>query len=393
MSLLRAGRRARPTRVEIAHRPPDPPIGPSAPVSPVVTGRRRCCGLEGQRPGARCRSTSLRRRTSPRRCQLDIGLVREGAPAVLAVVQRREPTGAKRGARHGRRRLERVARLTRSGSPCTTTCTGMVQRVGHAPSKPVLTCGYAEANRVHARRAHRGECEPDGAHAPGRGLQTALERRFSTVPQVAPRPNGDDFGRDLHESLHARRDEPPRTRACPLALHWWRAESQPRGRTTRIERHAPDDWEVPPVGRSESSLSITEAAVACAVSRDTIKRRLRSGRFPNARRSVQDGQTAWLIPVGDLIDAGLQPSLDSARASDADDGWDARRRRADRLRAASDRVRQLEQQLLELRVELAQAEGRAQAAEARATAIESHLMTMKLLLARAGVAVTMDDAP
>jgi hypothetical protein len=53
--------------------------------------------------------------------------------------------------------------------------------------------------------------------------------------------------------------------------------------------------------------TIAQAAEACGVSRDTIKRRRAAGAFPNAE---QDGG-AWLIPLADLLAAGLRPGRPS----------------------------------------------------------------------------------
>lgn len=47
----------------------------------------------------------------------------------------------------------------------------------------------------------------------------------------------------------------------------------------------------------------TEAAQLCQVSVDTIKRRLRDGRFPHARKDQHDQR--WSIPLQDLMDDGL----------------------------------------------------------------------------------------
>lgn len=43
---------------------------------------------------------------------------------------------------------------------------------------------------------------------------------------------------------------------------------------------------------------------------DTIKRRLREGRFPNATRGIGRGNRSqpWLIPAADLVDAGFAPA-------------------------------------------------------------------------------------
>jgi hypothetical protein len=50
-------------------------------------------------------------------------------------------------------------------------------------------------------------------------------------------------------------------------------------------------------------LSRTDAANVCDVSIDTIKRRIRAGAFPNAHQVGLD--RSWVIPVRDLVDAGL----------------------------------------------------------------------------------------
>ena len=53
-------------------------------------------------------------------------------------------------------------------------------------------------------------------------------------------------------------------------------------------------------------LSRTDAANVCDVSIDTIKRRIRAGAFPNAHQVGLD--RSWVIPVSDLVDAGLLPA-------------------------------------------------------------------------------------
>jgi hypothetical protein len=57
-------------------------------------------------------------------------------------------------------------------------------------------------------------------------------------------------------------------------------------------------------------LTLTAAAEACGVARITIRRRLDAGTFPNARQLEgprgQGGGT-WVIPIDDLLGAGLHP--------------------------------------------------------------------------------------
>ncbi len=53
---------------------------------------------------------------------------------------------------------------------------------------------------------------------------------------------------------------------------------------------------------SRPELTLTDAAAACGVSRDTIDRRRKAGDFPGAR--MADGR--WVIPTDDLLAAGLR---------------------------------------------------------------------------------------
>lgn len=64
-----------------------------------------------------------------------------------------------------------------------------------------------------------------------------------------------------------------------------------------------------PVG---PALAVREAAAACRLSPRTIRRKLNAGAFPNAYKTAEPeapGQTVWMIPVADLEQAGLQPTL------------------------------------------------------------------------------------
>ena len=57
------------------------------------------------------------------------------------------------------------------------------------------------------------------------------------------------------------------------------------------------------------SLTLSEAAEACGVSRSTIRRKHEAGEFPNAYKAGPDN--AWRIPVTDLLGAGLKPGRPS----------------------------------------------------------------------------------
>lgn len=58
-------------------------------------------------------------------------------------------------------------------------------------------------------------------------------------------------------------------------------------------------------------LTVKEAAQACGVSDDTIKRRLRAGQFPSAVRGPASGRRPgpWLLTVEDLAAVGLKPMV------------------------------------------------------------------------------------
>jgi len=64
-----------------------------------------------------------------------------------------------------------------------------------------------------------------------------------------------------------------------------------------------------PVGHA---LIVREAAAACRLSPRTIRRKLHAGAFPNAFKATVAGDpahTVWKIPVSDLEQAGLEPTL------------------------------------------------------------------------------------
>lgn len=103
---------------------------------------------------------------------------------------------------------------------------------------------------------------------------------------------------------------------------------------------------------------ITEAAEVTGKSRSTIKKYLADGKFPQARRDRLHGQEAWVIPLGDLLAAGLRPN--------APKGGDAAAKLADQ--PSSDGTQGA--RLAELAAELAKQRQRAELAEARAQAAE-----------------------
>ncbi|MEV7659886.1 helix-turn-helix domain-containing protein [Streptomyces anulatus] len=96
-------------------------------------------------------------------------------------------------------------------------------------------------------------------------------------------------------------------------------------------------------------LTQREAATACGVSRTTIRRRREAGDLPGA---VQDESRGWLIPVEDLLAAGLRlnapagpdvPAADSAAAGTGGHHQDHGHGQGDDvagLRAELERVRQ-----------------------------------------------------
>jgi hypothetical protein len=60
------------------------------------------------------------------------------------------------------------------------------------------------------------------------------------------------------------------------------------------------------------ALIVREAAAACRLSPRTIRRKLHAGAFPNAFKSLaadDPTRTVWKIPVSDLEQAGLDPTL------------------------------------------------------------------------------------
>jgi len=81
--------------------------------------------------------------------------------------------------------------------------------------------------------------------------------------------------------------------------------------------------------------TLSEAAQHCSVSRSTVRRYRETGKFPNA---VKDPERGWIVPVGDLLAAGLRPGR-SAPLSEHAQSED------DPARDLAQRIQQLETQL------------------------------------------------
>lgn len=110
---------------------------------------------------------------------------------------------------------------------------------------------------------------------------------------------------------------------------------------------------------SDGTLGVEQAARACGVSDETIRRRLRARRLPNAVREP-GAAGAWRIPLRDLLDAGLRPKLGTDGIADA---------------AA----------LLRLRDALAAAERLLQERQARIDELTAHIHDLQALAAHSGV--------
>jgi hypothetical protein len=128
-------------------------------------------------------------------------------------------------------------------------------------------------------------------------------------------------------------------------------------------------------------LTVTEAAQAVGVDRRTIRRRLDSGDFPHAHREPGrqgPGTGPWLIPVDDLLGAGLivrEPGPSDAVEENAE-------------QSAAEEV---------LRLALADALRRAEVAEARAAererVIEAQELALRTLMAGAASTESEGDSP
>lgn len=121
---------------------------------------------------------------------------------------------------------------------------------------------------------------------------------------------------------------------------------------------------------SRPMLTQQEAAAACGVSRTTIRRRREDGKLPNA---VLDPHRGWLVPVEDLLAAGLRLNAPAPPDATPPGGVvrDAERHGQDdevaRLRAELERLRS------DHALELARAEHARELADARAEHLAERL--------------------
>lgn len=131
---------------------------------------------------------------------------------------------------------------------------------------------------------------------------------------------------------------------------------------TTVMNRGPTEPRLPkPAPVRAETLTVADAAEACAVSQETIRRRLRDGRLPNAVRDPHPyGQ--WKIPVTDLVAAGLRPLR-------ADLG---ERRDLEHLRDL----------LAQTEAELARAQALAQARQEHIDALQANLEDLRAVLVR-----------
>lgn len=55
--------------------------------------------------------------------------------------------------------------------------------------------------------------------------------------------------------------------------------------------------------QSAEWMSLEEAAAYCNISTFTVRRAIKKGLYPHARRKTPDRNSAWLIPIEDLNQA------------------------------------------------------------------------------------------
>lgn len=121
--------------------------------------------------------------------------------------------------------------------------------------------------------------------------------------------------------------------------------------------------------------TISEAAQQCEVSRSTIRRYRDQGKFPNAEKTLE----GWVIPVNDLISAGLKPG--KPKAGD------------DVLTEQGQPDTSIAQELIELRAALKIEQAHRQAAELIAAEREQALKDMRQAMRMIEAAPAQTFAP
>lgn len=139
--------------------------------------------------------------------------------------------------------------------------------------------------------------------------------------------------------------------------------------------------DVTQLGRTSSEdleLTVAEASRLCRISQDALRRQLRAGRLPRARRLPGGCRAAWVIPVSELVSALLCSPGDAALAGDL---------------AAPD-AHLLRYELAQREAQLAEARLRLEAAEVRlgelGAALE-HQRRVELVRAQAPIVVIRDS--
>jgi hypothetical protein len=135
--------------------------------------------------------------------------------------------------------------------------------------------------------------------------------------------------------------------------------------------------QVRPTGVPGVTLTVREAAKACAVHANTVRRRLKGGEFPNAFR---DSAGAWRIPVVDLEAAGLRPNRFGDTTERVVVVPEASEEELHLLREAYDVVKILEEEADALRAELATLQQRAAFAETLASERADRIDDLRIAL-------------
>ena len=132
--------------------------------------------------------------------------------------------------------------------------------------------------------------------------------------------------------------------------------------------------DLPDLETENPVFNIKAAARLCDTSHATVRRRLRAGKFPAAKRAA-NGQD-WEIPLSDLLEAGLQPS--GPQGAEVLRNVDDVKTLRSRLDEATARNQELEDELEALRLQHAEAERAADVREAALAAqAEAYLSVIK----------------